>query len=409
MKKREKDNSIPPVNSADENIEAVDTASTSDAINDIDDDIDIAILDEALSDDDYDDSEDFDVLSDDDSSDDVKEPKKARKASPALSKVKGFFAMLWSKIKIPFVFIATKFKNRRNKKKSSPDSNASEPSGKLSKGFIAIVIALIVVSVLFVSSVIYIIWSEDYVDFAELPFFNQEDEDDDWDDDEDEDPTERLIESYQQQIEELQQDLDNASDRRNEVEDRLIDMLSGTIGSGRSNDYDDSDDWESDDEDWDDEDLEEDEEEEDEEEDDDDGWEDWDEGLDDEDDEWNDDDDYYDGSTRRTGTVASNRRIYRADEDDDDDWDDWDDWDDDDEDDKKSSSSTYTSPYGYSNGCNLKTVTKPYTFTDRDGNTHTFSADEWNYILTLYKYTKDAEVTARDHTVGELKYLVSLR
>ena len=45
----------------------------------------------------------------------------------------------------------------------------------------------------------------------------------------------------------------------------------------------------------------------------------------------------------------------------------------------------------------------PHEFTDKNGDSFTFSADEWNYFMDLWEYTGDAESMAARHTVEELK------
>ncbi len=45
----------------------------------------------------------------------------------------------------------------------------------------------------------------------------------------------------------------------------------------------------------------------------------------------------------------------------------------------------------------------PHEFTDKNGDTFTFSADEWNYFMDLWEYTGDAESMIHRHTVEELK------
>ena len=45
----------------------------------------------------------------------------------------------------------------------------------------------------------------------------------------------------------------------------------------------------------------------------------------------------------------------------------------------------------------------PHEFTDKNGDSFTFSADEWNYFMDLWEYTGDAESMINRHTVEELK------
>ena len=50
-----------------------------------------------------------------------------------------------------------------------------------------------------------------------------------------------------------------------------------------------------------------------------------------------------------------------------------------------------------------------YRFKDRNGDTATFTSDEWEYLLSIWEYTGKAEEMVMDHTVGELKSALDAR
>ena len=240
---------------------------------------------------------------------------------------------------------------------------------------IFLIVGLVIMSVLFTLAMTLIMYSEAYLYLV----------------DEYMDPQDKMAEALmkvqmasggdnsdalEEQIASLQESLQDEKDRNEELEERLMELASNT------GEEDDGDDWVVTDEDMDEETEEpedeeesegDEEEEEEEEEEDDDDWDD-----DEDDDDWDDDD-----------------------------WEDEDE-DDDDEDDRRSSSSS-VKPTSSSSAKPAPAANEPHTMTDRDGNTWTFTADEWNYLLGLYKNTKNPAATAQDHTITELRYLLSLR
>ncbi len=174
---------------------------------------------------------------------------------------------------------------------------------------------------------------------------------------EEEDERDETVALLEEQIYDLQEKLQDEKDRNEELQQELLELAENALSE-------EEDDW------LDDEDMD----------------------TDDEDDE---DDDWYDG------------------EDDEDDWEDEDDdWDDEDEDEsvKSSSSSQKTEASTTARPAPAQTTTnQPHTMTDRDGNTHTFTADEWNYLLNLYRDTKNPAATAQDHTISELLSVLAHR
>ena len=250
-------------------------------------------------------------------------------------------------------------------------TKAAAPKKRFDKVRLGLIIGLIVMTLLLVVSVIFILVSEDYLYLEELPFFSSEDDEDDEDeeDEDDEDDEDDEGGAWGDRVSDLQEQLEEANQRNSDLQDKILEILDASYSGARNTDDEDADedDWDSDD--WSDEDepVEEEPEEED--------TRNRNEDEDEDDDDWDDEDE---------------------DEDEDDD-----DWDDEDEDTTSKSSSSSSSAPSSSGG--------PHTMTDREGTTATFTAEEWSYLVGLYKNTKNPTAVAEDHTIAELRYLLSRR
>jgi hypothetical protein len=50
-----------------------------------------------------------------------------------------------------------------------------------------------------------------------------------------------------------------------------------------------------------------------------------------------------------------------------------------------------------------------YRFTDKNGDTSTFTSDEWEYLLSIWEYTGKAQEMLEEHTVSELRSALAAR
>jgi len=48
-------------------------------------------------------------------------------------------------------------------------------------------------------------------------------------------------------------------------------------------------------------------------------------------------------------------------------------------------------------------------FTDKNGTTHTFTMDEWNYLISVWAYTGQGEEMVTHHTIGDLMAVLAAR
>lgn len=57
----------------------------------------------------------------------------------------------------------------------------------------------------------------------------------------------------------------------------------------------------------------------------------------------------------------------------------------------------------------LAVATAVKNFTDKNGTTHTFTMDEWNYLISVWAYTGQGEEMVTHHTIGDLMAVLAAR
>ncbi len=50
-----------------------------------------------------------------------------------------------------------------------------------------------------------------------------------------------------------------------------------------------------------------------------------------------------------------------------------------------------------------------HSFTDKNGTTHNFTMDEWNYLISVWAYTGQGEEMVTHHTIGDLMAVLAAR